>query len=163
MLLRARSGPFVSLLVLAAACSSSTRAATDTVAAGATPDTPATAATMTHDSAGGMAGRGGRHADTVVERVQRDLATMEAASGDAIVPLVPAHRQTVEALVADCEMMMKQMKMNPPRKWTNAIAALHQDLSTMATANSATLHAMWPEHKQRLQGMLDMRHDMMKM
>ena len=103
------------------------------------------------------------HADTVVARVQGDLATMNAASGDAIVPLVAAHRQTVEALIADCAMMMQQMKMNPPRKWTNAVASLHEDLSKMTTANASALHAMWPDHRRRVQGMLDMRHDMMKM
>ena len=77
--------------------------------------------------------------------------------------LVATHRQTVEALIANCEMMMKQMKMNPPRKWTNAVAQLHQDLRQMTTANAAALHAMWPDHRLRVQGMLDMRHDMMKM
>ena len=118
---------------------------------------------MTHDSTGKMAGMGGMHTDSVAARVQGDLTAMNAASGEAIVPLVAAHRQTVEALIADCEMMMKQMKMDPPRKWTNAVASLHEDLSRMTTANAAALHAMWPDHRLRVQGMLDMRHDMMKM
>jgi hypothetical protein len=52
--------------------------------------------------AGGMA-MDGVPADTVVTRVQGDLAAMETASGDAIVPQVPAHRQTVEAML-DMEM-----------------------------------------------------------
>ncbi|MEO7713155.1 MAG: hypothetical protein ABIV10_09590 [Gemmatimonadaceae bacterium] len=113
-------------------------------------------------SGDGMA-MAGMHADTVVSRVQRDLAAMDAASGDAIVRLVPAHRQTVEALIADCETMMKQMKMTPPSKWNDAVAALRKDLGMMAQANTASLQATWPQHKQRVQAMLDMRHDMMKM
>ena len=160
MLIRARTVPMLSLVIFAAACSTKDHAATDTAAVATTPAASTGGAMMTHDSAGKM---GGMHADTVVARVQGDLTAMNAASGDAIVPLVAAHRQTVEALIADCAMMMKQMKMNPPRKWTNAVASLHEDLSKMTTANAAALHAMWPDHRQRVQSMLDMRHDMMKM
>ena len=163
MLIRARTVPILSLVIVAAACSTKDRAATDTAAMVTTPAASMGGAMMTHDSAGKMAGMGGMHADTVVALVRGDLAAMNAASGDAIVPLVAAHRQAVEALIADCAMMMKQMKMNPPRKWTNAVTSLHEDLSRMTTANAAALHAMWPDHRLRVQGMLDMRHDMMKM
>ncbi len=162
MLIRARALPVLSLVIFAAACSSKD-AAKDTAAMAMTPAASAGGAMMAGDSAGKMAGMGGMHTDTVVARVQGDLTAMNAASGEAIVPLVAAHRQTVEALIADCEMMMKQMKMNPPGKWTNAVASLRGDLSKMTTANAVSLHAMWPDHRQKVQGMLDMRHDMMKM
>lgn len=162
MFLSLRFAPVVSLLIFGAACSSSDRTASDTAAARPMSGAAAASSDTTMKPGGGMA-MGGMHADTVVARVQRDLAAMDAASGDAIVPLVPAHRQTVEALIDDCEMMMKQMKMTPPSKWHDAVAALRKDLGTMATANAASLHAMWPQHKQRVQAMLDMRHDMMKM
>ena len=163
MLIRARTVPILSLVIFAAACSPKDHAATDTAAMAMTPAASSGGVMMTNDSTGKMAGMGGMHADTVVARVQGDLAAMNAASGDAIVPLVAAHRQTVEALIADCAMMMQQMKMNPPQKWTNAVASLHEDLSKMTTANASALHAMWPDHRRRVQGMLDMRHDMMKM
>ncbi len=163
MLSRIRPLPMLLLVIFAAACSTKEHAATDTAAMAMTPATSSGGAMMTRDSGGQMGAMGGMHADTVVTRVQGDLAAMNAASGDAIMPLVAAHRQTVEALIADCEMMMKQMKMNPPRKWTNAVAALNADLSKMTTANASALHAMWPDHRLRVQGMLDMRHDMMKM
>ena len=162
MLIRARALPVLSLVILAAACSSKD-ASKDTAAMAMTPAPSAGGAMMAGDSAGKMAGMGGMHTDSVAARVQGDLTAMNAASGETIVPLVAAHRQTVEALIADCEMMMKQQKMNPPQKWTKAVAALHADLSHMTTANAAALHAMWPAHSQRVQGMLDMRHDMMKM
>ncbi len=160
MFLSLRFTAIASLLIIGAACSSSDRTARDTAAPGAMSAAASSDTTMT--PRGGMA-MSGMHADTVVARVQRDLAAMDAASGDAIVPLVPAHRQTVEALIADCEMMMKQTKMTPPTKWHAAVTALRKDLGTMATAKTASLHAMWPQHKQRVQAMLDMRHDMMKM
>ena len=156
-----RFTPIVSLLIIGAACSSSDRKASDTAAAGAMSSAAASSDTM--KKAGGGMAMSGMHADTVVTRVQRDLAAMDAASDDAIVSLVPAHRQTVDALIADCETMMKEMKMTPPSKWNEAVAALRKDLGMMAAAKGASLHAMWPEHKQRVQAMLDMRHDMMKM
>ena len=163
MLIRARTVPILSLVVFAAACSTKEHATTDTATTAMTPAASSGGAMMTHDSTGKMAGMAGMHADTVVALVQGDMAAMNAASGDAIVSLVATHRQTVEALIANCEMMMKQMKMNQPRKWTNAVAQLRQDLRKMTTANAAALHAMWPDHRLRVQGMLDMRHDMMKM
>ena len=158
------------LLALAGACSSSEHATADSAAAAPGTAASATAAPsdsgMRHDSAGGMAnaaGMQGMHADTIVERVRRDLAAMDAAPGDSITRLVPAHRQTVDALIADCETMMKQMKMDPPRKWRNAVADLRADLGKMGTANATAVRALWPEHKRRVEGMLAMRHDMMKM
>lgn len=163
MLIRARTVPILSLVIFAGACSTKEHAATDTAAMAMTPAASSGGAMKTHDSTGNMAGMGGMHADTVVARVKNDLAAMDAASDGAIVPLVPAHRQTVEALIDDCEMMMKEMKMTPPGKWNQAVAALRVDLGTMGTANAASVHAMWPQHKLRVQTMLDMRHDMMKM
>ena len=158
----------VSLLLLCAACGSSERATTDTASPGAAASaSPARGDTaMRPDSAGGMAGMSGMagaHADTVVDRVRNDLAAMDAAPGDSITRLVPAHRQAVEGLIADCEMMMRQMKMDPPRKWRNAVADLRADLGKLATANATAVRALWPAHKQRVEEMLAMRHDMMKM
>ena len=151
----------LSLLTLSAACSTSDRARSDTASAqpAATPATSSTSPSST----GNMAGMNGMPSDTVVDHVRRDLASMDAASGDAITPLVPSHKQTVESLIADCEMMMKGMKMTPPKKWQDAVATLRADLGSMGIANATTLHAMWPAHKQHVQAMLDMRHDMMKM
>ena len=162
-MIRIRSVPMLSLVLLVGACATKDKVAADTAAMAPAPAAAAGGAMATSDSAGKMAGMGGMKADTVVTRVQGDLSGMDAAAGEAIVPLVAAHKQTVEALVADCEMMMKKMKMAAPQKWTKAVAALHADLGKMTTANAAALHAMWPDHKQRVQGMLDMRHDMMKM
>ncbi len=155
------------LLLIVAACSSSERPATDTAATSAGTAASASAAPadtgMRHDRAGAMAGMAGMHADTVVTRVRQDLATMDAAAGDSVTRLVPAHRQTVDALIADCEAMMRQMKMDPPRKWRNAVADVRTDLGKMSTASATTVHALWPEHKRRVENMLAMRHDMMKM
>ena len=115
-------------------------------------------------SNGTMAGdMKGMKPDTVVEHVRKDLDAMDGASGAAMVSLVPTHKQTVESFIADCEAMMKGMKMTPPAKWTDAVATLRSDLGKMQTADAASLHAMWPTHKQHVQGMIDMRHDMMKM
>ncbi len=148
------------LLLVVAACSAPERSATDTAVSASS---PAADAGVAHDSAGAMAGMGGMHADTIVTRVRQDLASMDAAAGDSVTRLVPAHRQTVEALIADCEAMMRQMKMDPPRKWRNAVAAIRTDLGKISTANAAAVQALWPEHKRRVEDMLAMRHDMMKM
>ena len=77
--------------------------------------------------------------------------------------MVPAHAEAVNALIADCEQMMQQMKMTPPAKWNTAVAAVRADLAKMSSASAGALHAMVPAHVDRVKGILDMRHDMMKM
>lgn len=91
------------------------------------------------------------------------FAALQAASGDSLVRLVPAHREVVEAVNADCEAMMRQMKMAAPDKWTRAVAALRNDLTRMANTDAAALQAMLPEHRARVDAMLGMRRDMMRM
>lgn len=148
-------------LLVAVACSKAEPAKTDSSAAMASPG-----GAMSGDMKGGMKGgmaMGGMHSDSVAARAQADLSALRAASADEALKLVPAHKAAVEALLADCEQMMKQMKMTPPAKWTDAMAAIRADLAKMSTANAAALHAMVPEHADRVNGMLGMRHDMMKM
>lgn len=120
-------------------------------------------AMSTTGAMGGMGAMGAMHSDSVATRAEADLAAFQSASPDGAVKLVRAHRAAVEALIADCEQMMRQMKMTPPAKWNRAIADLRQDLTHMDTANAAALHAMMPAHRERVSALLAMRHDMMKM
>ena len=144
-------------LFAVAACSKTESPKADT--AGMAPATPASMGSM---SGTGMA-MGGSHTDSVAARAQTDLDALRAASADDAVKLVPSHTQAVNALIADCEQMMKQMKMTAPAKWHTAVAAVRADLAKMSTANASALHAMVPAHADRVKGILDMRHDMMKM
>lgn len=147
----------VLVLFAVAACSKSEPAKTDTAAM-----MPATPAAMGSMSDKGMA-MSGTHTDSVAAHAQTDLDALRAASADEAVKLVPAHVQAVNALIADCEQMMKQMKMTPPAKWNTAVAAVRADLAKMSTASASALHAMVPAHADRVKGILDMRHDMIKM
>ena len=101
--------------------------------------------------------------DSIAAHAQVHLDSLVAATPDAAVKRVPAHSQAVEALLADCERMMKQMKMTPPAKWNTAVATIRADLKGMRTASATALHAMLPAHADHLKGILDMRKDMMKM
>ena len=103
------------------------------------------------------------HPDTIVERTKADLSALQQAAGDNVVKLVPAHAVVVEALIADCEQMMRQMKMAVPAKWTSAVAELRKDLGRMRSADAAAVHTMLSAHSDRVNAMLSMRHDMMKM
>ena len=123
---------------------------------------PATPASMGSMSGDGMA-MSGSHSDSIAMRAQTDLDALRAASADDAVKMVPAHADAVNALIADCEQMMKSQKMTPPAKWNTAVAAVRADLAKMSTANASALHAMVPAHADRVKGILDMRHDMMKM
>lgn len=129
------------------------------------PDSAATTAAMASDSGmrGGMGMADATHSDTIVDRVKADLGALQQAAGDNVVRLVPAHAVVVEALIADCEQMMRQMKMAVPAKWTSAVADLRKDLARMRSANAAAVHAMLPAHSDRVNAILSMRHDMMKM
>ena len=144
-------------VVAGAACSKTEPARIDTAAM-----VPATPAAMGSMSGDGMA-MNRAHSDSIAARAQTDLDALRAASADDAVKLVPSHTQAVNALIADCEQMMQQMKMTAPAKWHTTVAAVRADLAKMSTANASALRAMVPAHADRVKGILDMRHDMMKM
>lgn len=145
------------LLISAAACRPSDHdRATDTA-------TRAVAGDSSHAMVGGAHPMGGMQQDTVVPKVQAHLQRLAAAAPDSLRALVPVDREVVTALIADCEQMMRAMKMDPPQKWRNAVRDLRQDLDRMASMTSVQLQHAIPEHRQRIEGMLAMRHDMMKM
>lgn len=148
-------------VVVVAACSKSEPARTDTTAM--TPAmAPATPAAMGSMSGDGMA-MNRAHSDSVAAHAQMHLDSLRAASATNAVKRVPEYKQAVTALLADCEQMMKQMKMTPPAKWNTASAAVRADLAKMSSASASALHAMIPAHAERVKGILDMRRDMMKM
>ena len=111
----------------------------------------------------GSMAMGTAHSDSVTARAQAQLVAFKAAAPDAAVKMVPEYTQSITALLADCEQMMKQMKMAPPAKWTTAAGAVRAGLAKMSGANASALHAMVPAHAERVDGILGMRHDMMKM
>ena len=160
MLTRIRPVPVALTLMLhtsAAGCRSSDRdRATDTAAASAAVDSSLAIA-------GGQQAMGAMHQDTVVTKVQAHLQRLSTAARDSLRALVPADRELVNALIADCEQMMRSMKMEPPQQWRHAVRDLRQDLDRMASMTAVQLQHAMPEHRQRIEGMLAMRHDMMKM
>ena len=154
----------MSLLAASAGCRSNERAPAADSAAGATPATSTAAA----DSAGtattptGQA-MGGMHQDTLAARVEAHLGRLASSDPDSLRALVPVDREIVTTLIADCERMMRQMKMHPPRKWRTAVRDLRLDLDRMASLSDAQLQQAMPQRRKRIEGMLAMRHDMMRM
>lgn len=144
-------------LFAVAACGKTESAKMDTAAMA--PATPAAMGSM----AGDKMAMGDSHSDSIASQAQTDLDGLRAASADDAVKMVPAHARAVNALIADCEQMMKRQKMTPPAKWNAAVAAVRTDLKKMSTANASALHAMVPAHADRVKAILDMRHEMMKM
>lgn len=106
---------------------------------------------------------GNAHSDSLAAHAQSQLDALKGASPDAAVKMVPEYKESITALLADCERMMTQMKMTPPAKWNTASGAVRADLVTMSSANANALHAMMPRHAERVKAILDMRHAMMKM
>ncbi|GAC1654871.1 MAG: hypothetical protein NVS4B3_19220 [Gemmatimonadaceae bacterium] len=111
----------------------------------------------------GMQGMQGMHQDTVTSTVEAHLRRLASTNADTLSALMPADREVVTALIADCEQMIRQMKMDPPRKWRNAVQELRQDLDHMRQMSGAQLRTAMPEHRKRIEGMLAMRRDMMRM
>jgi len=58
---------------------------------------------------------------------------------------------------------MRQMKMEPPRKWRNAVQDLRTELDRMTNICGAQIAKGKPEHRKRIEGMLAIRCDMMRM
>ena len=145
-------------LFAAAACSKQDAPKADTTAMAM----PAATTTPGAMSGSGMAMDNAK-SDSIAAHARAQLDSLVAATPEAAVKRVPEHSQAVESLLADCERMMKQMKMTPPAKWNSVVATIRADLKGMRGANATALHAMIPAHADHLKGVLDMRKDMMKM
>ena len=163
-------------LLTVTACSKSEPAMSDSAAItpGNMSATPAAGGSMAGGSmaggsmaggamAGGGMAMGDAHSDSVAAYAQTHLDSLVAASPEGAVKMVPEYKQSITALLADCEQMMKKMKMTPPAKWNTAAGAVRADLAKMSGASASALHAMVPAHAERVKGILGMRHDMMKM
>jgi hypothetical protein len=101
------------------------------------------------------------HEDTLAQRMETHLATVDRADAQQLKALVPEHRRMVTGMIEDCRQMMRQMNMSPPAKWTELENALMQDLDRMDQLPAEQIQAFLPEHRQRVQSMVDMRHEMM--
>ncbi len=156
--------PSVVLLALSLAVSAGCRSDEGSSAADTGGQATMEAATAAGDSArGGMSGMQGMHEDTLAPKVQAHLQRLATTDPDSLKALVAADREIVNALIADCEQMMREMKMEPPAKWTNAVRDLRRDLDRMVGMSGEQLRAAMPEHRQRIEDMLGMRRDMMRM
>lgn len=103
------------------------------------------------------------HSDTVAMSAAADIEQFASAPVDRVKSLIPAHTNAVEALLADCERMMRQMKMTPPAKWNSATSEIRSDLTRMGGMNPSQLKAFVRDHRAHVEGILGMRRDMMKM
>ncbi len=131
-----------------------------------TPDAADTATVAKANDMGGMRSDSAMpmtHSDTVAMSASADLEQFATAPADRVKALLPAHKNAVEALLADCHQMMRQMKMTPPAKWNTATAEIRSDLTRMGGMNPSQLKAFVPEHRAHVEGILGMRRDMMKM
>ena len=164
-LIRVRPLIPLALLATVAACNpgSSDRSA-DSTGAGASATVAAAPGDSGHAAmpAGGP-GMSGMHQDTLAPKVEAHLQRLQTANPDSLRALVADDRRVVTALIADCEQMMREMKMEPPRKWRTAVQELRTDLDRMAKMTGAQLEQAMPEHRKRIEGMLAMRRDMMRM
>ena len=124
----------------------------------------AATASRTDTTHGAMAGgMHGMYQDTLAPKVESHVQRLATTDPDSLKALVPVDREIVTALTSDCEQMMREMKMDPPRKWRNAVQDLRQDFDRMARMSGAQLRTVMPGHRERIEGMLAMRRDMMRM
>ncbi|MCY7380144.1 MAG: hypothetical protein LH467_12515 [Gemmatimonadaceae bacterium] len=106
-------------------------------------------------------GKTDRSADSAGAEAMMGAAPVD--SGRMAMPAGADDRRVVTALIADCEQMMRELKMEPPRKWRDAVHELRTDLDRMTNMTGAQLEQAMPEHRKRIEGMLAMRSDMMRM
>lgn len=99
--------------------------------------------------------------DTLDQNLSAHMQQMEAVDGAALQGLIPRQRELVIAMIEECKAMMRQMGMSEPGMWTQLEDALREDVDRMAEMAPAELERFFPEHRDRVQRMVDMRRDMM--
>ncbi|GAC1516735.1 MAG: hypothetical protein NVS1B4_13470 [Gemmatimonadaceae bacterium] len=91
---------------------------------------PANTADTPRPDSGHPAANGTRAcSDTLAERVADDPDRLARAGSDSVKTLLPTYRTVVNALIADCDKMMRDMKLALQGTWTTAAAAVRAVLA----------------------------------
>jgi hypothetical protein len=98
----------------------------------------------------------------MMEQMQAHMQTMEGASGDQMIQMMPQHRQSVANLIAQMNREMRDMNMTADEEWSSTIEALRQDLTRMPEMTAAEMQALMPEHRARVMRLMEMHREMMQ-
>jgi hypothetical protein len=99
-----------------------------------------------------MVGALGRAESTLlIAEMRSHLGVLEAAGGDEMVPMIPGHRQRVEALVTQ---LGTQAGANA--RWTALADSVRQDLARMPGMTAADLEGLMDPHASRVRRLLTM-------
>ncbi len=99
--------------------------------------------------------------DAIAVRAEASLASLDASDPQGLRERLPEHRAAVTGVIDDCRKMMEEHGMTPPREFTMLEDAVRADLDRLNEAPDGQLATLLPEHRERVQRMLRMRHDMM--
>jgi len=93
-------------------------------------------------------------------RVQ--MQTMQKASGEQMMSMIPAHRQRTANLLAEMNSEMRAMIMSGDAGWLALVDSVRQDLIQIPEMKARELADFWPAHEARTTRLLQMHQTMLK-
>lgn len=110
---------------------------------------------------GAMAGMEGMQQAGVAPQLQAHMQMMQDASGEELQNMLPEHRQLVANTLAQMNREMRDMNMAEDPEWDQTVAALRRDLVQLREMTPAELQAFMPEHRARIDRLIEMHSEMM--
>ncbi len=111
----------------------------------------------------GMEGMGDMQMDGgMMEQMQSHMQMMQGAPGDSLMTMMPTHRQMTANMMAQMNRQMRDMNMTADADWNATVDSLREDLIRMPEMNAAELQALMPEHRARIDRLMEMHRGMME-
>lgn len=110
----------------------------------------------------GMGGMEGMASGGTTERMREHMRAMQGAGADSVMAMMPMHRQMTANMIAQMNREMRDMNMAADAEWSATVDALRQDLTRMPEMTAAELRALMPEHRARVERLMEMHGGMME-
>jgi hypothetical protein len=104
---------------------------------------------------------GGMMSSAMTDSMQSHMRMMDGVTGDQMKAMLPAHRQMVNNMLSEMNVVMRRMNMSSDAKWTALTDSVRQDLTRMPDMSSTQLKSFMPEHAARVMRLMDMHRSMM--
>ena len=108
-----------------------------------------------------VGGGGGMQSGAMMAGMRSRMQSMQRASGDSLMRMMPMHRQMAANMLSQMNREMRSMNMTGDAAWTATVDSVRRDLARMPDMNAGELANFMAAHQRRMTSLMDMHQAMM--
>ena len=98
----------------------------------------------------------------MMREMSAHMQMMEGMSGDSAAAMLTTHRQMVGNMIAQMNREMRDMNMGADARWNATVDSLRDDLIRMPELSPGELDQLMPDHRARVERLMEMHEEMMQ-